>query len=183
MVQPLPLEALGRRIVVMGPSNAGKSTLAEALGRKLVIQPVFLDQLHHLPNTNWQPRSADEFHLLQREAISRPEWIMDGNYSALLPERLARATGAIVLDQGRWPRLGRYFRRTLLEKRRAGNLAGNKDSVKWSTIHWVLIGSRRNGARYRQAVQQSGLPHVFCHSRADLEQLYKDWGLSRTPAT
>ncbi|HLV84754.1 MAG TPA: AAA family ATPase, partial [Devosia sp.] len=111
-----PLTALGNRIVIFGPSNSGKSTLAEALARKLAITAVHLDQLHHNPNTDWVPRPKDEFHELQRAAIEGPAWVMDGNYSALTSERLARATGAIVLDENHWLRLMRYFRRTLFER-------------------------------------------------------------------
>ena len=175
------LSQLGRRICIMGPSNAGKSTLTEALSKTLGVPAVFLDQLHHLPHTNWQPRPTAEFHALQLAALEAPAWIMDGNYSALLPERLARATGAIVLDDGRWARLARYFRRTLLQSYRAGNLEGNKDSIKWSMIHWILVGSRHNGPRYRQFVENAGLPHVFCSSMNELTALYRHWGL--TPPT
>ena len=34
----LPLHSLGERIVVLGPSNAGKSTLAVALSKNLAFQ-------------------------------------------------------------------------------------------------------------------------------------------------
>ena len=52
----LPLADLGRRIVINGPTTSGKSTLARAIGRKLGIRPVHLDQFSHLPATNWVPR-------------------------------------------------------------------------------------------------------------------------------
>jgi adenylate kinase family enzyme len=171
------LSQLGRRICIMGPSNAGKSTLAEALSTKLGVPPIFLDQLHHLPHTNWQPRPAQDFHDLQLAALEGSEWIMDGNYSAMLPERLARATGAIVLDDGRWARLARYCYRTLLQGYRPGNLEGNRDSIKWTMIQWILVGSRYNGPRYRQFVTNAGLPHVFCSSMAEVKALYRQWDL------
>lgn len=180
-MQPVPpLAALGRRIVIMGPSNAGKSTLAAAISQQTGLPVVHLDQLHHQPNTDWQPRPAAEFHALQRAAIAQDSWIMDGNYSTLLPERLARATGAIVLDDNRWLRLARYFRRTLLQRRRVGNLEGNQDSIKWSMISWVLVGSRFNGARYRDVVSQTKLPAVFAHTMTDVRSLYEVWALSST---
>ena len=177
----LPLAALGQRIVIFGPSNAGKSTLAEALSRKLAIPAVHLDQLHHTPNTDWVPRPQAEFHALQRDAMAGDAWVMDGNYSALVDERLARASGAIVLDDNHWLRLGRYFHRTLFQRYRPGALAGRKDSIKWEMIHWVAIASRRNGARYRQMVEETGLPHVFCGSLREVKALYRDWGLAETP--
>lgn len=174
-----PLADLGRRIVIFGPSNSGKSTLAEALSLKLNIPVVHLDQLHHTPHTDWVPRPKDEFHALQRQAIAGPSWVIDGNYSALTDERLALATGAIVLDANHWLRLGRYFRRTLFERYRPGALEGQQDSIKWSMIHWVAFASRPNGARYRAMVEQTGLPRVFCGSMGEIKALYRAWGLHR----
>lgn len=174
-----PLESLGRRIVIFGPSNSGKSTLAEALSRKLDVPAVFLDQLHHLPNTDWVPRPTEEFHALQRQAMAGESWIMDGNYSALTNERLARATGAIVLDENHLLRLSRYFRRTLFERYRPGALEGKKDSIKWNMIHWVAVASRHNGERYRNMVSGTNLPSIFCRSMSEVKALYVAWGLER----
>jgi adenylate kinase family enzyme len=178
-----PLADLGRRIVIFGPSNSGKSTLAEALSRKLGIPAVHLDQLHHTPNTDWVPRPREEFHALQRQAIAGDAWVMDGNYSALTDERLARATGAIVLDGNHWTRLMRYFHRTLFQRYRPGALEGRQDSIKWEMIHWVAVASRGNGARYRQMVGSTALPRVFCGSMAEVKGLYRAWGLERARNT
>ena len=52
----MPLEALGQRIMVCGPSNAGKSTLAVALARKLGATPFHVDLFRHQPDTNWVQR-------------------------------------------------------------------------------------------------------------------------------
>jgi adenylate kinase family enzyme len=179
MADILPLDALGKRIVIFGPSNSGKSTLAEALSAKLGIAAVHLDQLHHTPNTDWVPRPQDEFHTLQRAAMAGDAWVMDGNYSGLIGERLARATGAIVLDDNHWRLLGRYFNRTLFQRYRPGALEGNKDSIKWEMIHWVAFASRHNGARYRLMVENTALPRVFCGSLGEVKALHRAWGLDR----
>lgn len=181
MTEILPLAALGTRIVIFGPSTSGKSTLAQALSHKLGVPAVHLDQLHHQPFTKWKPRPTEEFHALQRQAIEGASWVMDGNYSALTQERLARATGAIVLDANHWLRLGRYFRRTLFERYRPGNLEGNKDTLNWSMVHWVAVASRHNGARYRAMVRQTALPHVFSNSMPEVRALYRAWDLERRP--
>jgi len=86
------LDDLGPRICVMGPSNSGKSTLATAIGRARSLTPIHLDLLFHLPNTDWQPRTDEEFIALHDEALSGASWVIDGNYSTCLPQRLARAT-------------------------------------------------------------------------------------------
>src|SRR5690606_14401014 len=120
-----PLAAMGRRIVILGPTNSGKSTLAEAISRKLDIPAVHLDRFRHLPNTDWAVRPNPEFHALHDAAIAEMAWVMDGNYSVLLPQRFARATGVIVVNDHYMPRFGLYLRRTMFELQRAGILVRN----------------------------------------------------------
>jgi hypothetical protein len=49
-----PPASLGPRIAIFGPSNAGKSTLAVAMSKRLNIPAIHLDQLKFIPNTNWE---------------------------------------------------------------------------------------------------------------------------------
>ena len=178
-MQPIPpLADLGRRIMILGPSSSGKSTLAEALSRKLSIPAIHLDQLRHLPQTDWQERPDAEFHSMHDAAILRPEWVMDGSYSILMPQRLARTTGMIVVDDHYVKRFGRYFWRSTLQRRRAGGLEGNRDSIKWEMIRW-LWKTRNHSATARRRAVESGLPYVFCHSMTELKALYRAWALER----
>jgi hypothetical protein len=85
-----PLDSFGRRIMICGPSNSGKSTLAAAIGRKLDLPVVHLDRLHHLPNSDWVKRPHDDFVRLHDAAIAGEAWVMEGNYSSLFPQRFAR---------------------------------------------------------------------------------------------
>jgi adenylate kinase family enzyme len=174
----LPLAALGRRIMIMGPSNSGKSTLAVALGAKLDIPAIHIDQLRHLPNTNWEQRHDEEFAALHDEAILAPCWIMEGSYSRLAPQRIRRATGMLVISDGLITRYRRYFHRTLLQKERAGALEGGHDSVNWTMVGW-LWKSRHSADKYRHMAKASGLPHVFVNDERELNQLYAAWRLER----
>ena len=172
-----PLADFGRRIMVTGPTNAGKSTLADAIGRKLGIPPIHMDQLSHLPDTNWKPRDVGEFHAMHDTAILAEEWVMDGNYTAIMPQRYARATGIVIIDDHFLNRYVRYFRRTLFEPHRIGSVAGGKDSVKWEMIAWIW--KTRDASKYRRMATETGLPVVFCRSLAELQVLYAAWGLTR----
>lgn len=172
------LESLGTRIVVLGPSNAGKSTLAVALSRKLDIEAIHLDQFQHLPNTDWKPRPEAEFAKLHDDAIMCEHWVMDGNYSRLMPQRLARATGAILITSSRWRRLARYIRRTTVNRaERAGHLEGAQDSIKWDMIDWILFKTQNSATKYAEALRRSGLPTVECHTAKALDELYRRWDL------
>jgi adenylate kinase family enzyme len=174
-----PLESLGNRIMVCGPSNSGKSTLTAAIGRKTGLPVVHLDQLYHLPNTNWVARGEDEFRRLHAEAIEGDTWVMDGNYQRLFPTRLPRATGIVLIESNRWGSLTRYFRRTLFQRDRAGMLAGAQDSIKWAMIRWIMINGPRNIPKYREALMASRLPYVEVSGMSGLSRLYAEWGLTR----
>ncbi len=66
----MELAELGERICILGPSGSGKSTLAHAIARNCKLKLVHLDQLHHLPNSNWQMRPEAEFLELHDAAIA-----------------------------------------------------------------------------------------------------------------
>lgn len=174
-----PLEAFGSRIAILGPSSTGKSTLAAAIGRKLGVSPVHLDQFRFEPHSDWQQRPDGEFFRLHDEAILADGWVMDGNYSKVLPQRLARATGLILTADNRWASLLRYFRRSLLERERAGALEGARDSIKWDMIHWIMVRSPVNQVRYREALLATRRPLAELRGMAGVNRLYAEWGLSR----
>ena len=176
----MPLEALGQRIMVCGPSNAGKSTLAVALARKLGATPFHVDLFRHQPDTNWVQRPDEEFAALHDAAIQTDRWVMDGNYSTLMPQRFAHATGIILLGDNRWANFRRYVWRTLFQKRsRPGSLAGDKDSIKWEVIRWILIVQPPMRERNRRFLRAAGLPMIELKSMAELNRLYDAWGLER----
>jgi hypothetical protein len=105
--------------------------------------------------------------------------VMDGNYSGSVPQRLARATGIILLHDNRWANFARYLRRTLFQPIRVGNLEGARDSIKWEMIRWILIVSPTRLAGYHAMVETSGLPHLETHGMRDVNRLYREWGLTR----
>jgi adenylate kinase family enzyme len=176
------LSELGERICIIGPSNSGKSTLADAIARKLALRAIYLDQLYHLPNTNWQVRPEEQFLALHDEAISGTRWVIDGNYSKCLPQRLQRATGLIVLDVSTGASLFRCVRRTISDARRVGSLEGGQDSIKMDMLHHILMVTPANRKRYADLFQQLSLPKVYLPSIRAIKACYKDWGLEAIPS-
>lgn len=172
-----PLESLGRRIMINGPSNSGKSTLGDAIARKLAIPVVHLDRLSHEEQGNWIPRSDEAFKALHDAAIGAEAWVMDGNYSRLMPQRYARATGIVVIDDNLLRRYFRYFNRSLFRKQRIGGLESGTDSVKWEMIRWIW--KTRNQGKYEDAARQLGIPLVICRNSAELQAIYDAWSLER----
>lgn len=173
------LDELGTRICVLGPSNSGKSTLAEAIARVRGLEAIHLDRLHHLPNTNWRPRPREDFVALHDAAIMGDRWVIEGNYSSLLPQRLERATGLILLDVSTLTSLLRYVRRSWFEQGRVGGLEGGRDSVKWEMIHHICVANRAGRVRSAGLFERLDLPRIRLETRAALAEFYSSNGLSR----
>ena len=85
-----------RRVLVIGPCGAGKSTLARELAPLMRLPLVHMDQL------GWQPGwvETDKAELTARlaEAVAGEEWLIEGNYGSTLTPRLERADTVIYLD-------------------------------------------------------------------------------------
>ena len=174
------LQALGTRICILGPSNSGKSTLALAIGAARDLSVVHLDLLYHRPDTDWEARPESEFVDLHDRAIAGERWVMDGNYSRCMPQRLARATGLILLDVDTPTSLLRYLRRTVFDGgKRAGALAGGRDSLKWSMIRHIAGPTRANRRRYANEFESILLPKIALSSPRAVAAFYEAEGLSR----
>lgn len=175
----MTLDDLGPRICIMGPSNSGKSTLATAIGRARGLTPIHLDQLYHIPNTDWQRRTDEEFIALHDEVLSGASWVIDGNYSRCLPQRLARATGLILLDTSTATSLLRYLRRSWFERDRLGGLEGGTDSVKWTMIWHIAVTTRRNRRRYKEMFIHTSLPKISLSTAREITRFYLSEGIGR----
>lgn len=71
-----------QRILIVGSSCSGKTTLARQLSRLLTIEHIELDALHWLPN--WTQRDQVEFHGIVSDTVHQDQWIVDGNYRSKL---------------------------------------------------------------------------------------------------
>ena len=85
-----------QRVVVVGTSCSGKTTLARQLSRVLGAPHVELDGIHWMPG--WQLRPVDEVRRMVGEAAAAERWVMDGNYSAVRDIVWGRATAVVWLN-------------------------------------------------------------------------------------
>jgi hypothetical protein len=89
------------RIVVIGNSGGGKSTLARRLAARRGLAYVEIDRLLWRPG--WQPAPTDEYDAAHARAIAGEAWLLDGVGSReSIPARLARATEIVLVDLPLW---------------------------------------------------------------------------------
>jgi adenylate kinase family enzyme len=92
-------EAILKRVIIIGCGGAGKSTLAQAMGQRTGLPVIHLDQLFWKPG--WVERTPEEFDPIVRQELEKDTWIMDGNFSRTLPQRVKRCDTVIYLDFNR----------------------------------------------------------------------------------
>lgn len=85
-----------KRVLVIGPCGAGKSTLSVELGRRADLPVFHMDQLHWRPG--WIESGGDELRARLANIVAGDRWLIDGNYGGTLAERLARADTVVYLD-------------------------------------------------------------------------------------
>jgi adenylate kinase family enzyme len=138
----------GRRIVVIGSTCSGKTTLAALLAQRLSVSHVELDALHWQPN--WTETPLDTFREYVADALSAPEWVVDGNYHKVRDIVWIRADTIIWLDYALPVILARLFKRTLRRIFTREELwNGNRETLRGvllsrdSLLLWALKTYRR----------------------------------------
>ena len=85
-----------RRVLVIGPCGAGKSTLARELAERLALPLFHMDQLNWKPG--WIESTPEELGAKLDAVIAGDTWLIDGTYGGTLARRLGRADTVIYLD-------------------------------------------------------------------------------------
>ncbi|MHB1446309.1 MAG: P-loop NTPase family protein [Acidimicrobiales bacterium] len=156
------------RVLVVGLSCSGKSTLARRLGEVLDCPHVELDALYWEPG--WVEADVEVFRARVEAATAGDRWVTCGNYwSKLGPYLWPRADTVVWLDLPLWLIEVRVLRRTLvrvLGRRRLWN--GNRERLVnlWAKDALWRFNLRHHGrisARYEAAMADPKWANVDFH--------------------
>ena len=133
------------RIIVLGTTSSGKSTLSKRLADLLGLELIELDVLHYEPNWKVVP---DEVFLTQVEtAIKTERWIVAGSYHIARDLIWSKAEFAIWLDYPLWWILWKLTSRTFRRWWTRELFWGTNREPLWthfrfwstdSLFHWLL---------------------------------------------
>ena len=133
------------RIVVVGTTSSGKSTLASRLAKKIQAEFIDLDSLHWEPN--WVEAPDEIFRERVETALKANAWVVAGNYHVVRNTIWPKAQAIIWLDYPFhivfWRLLTRTIRRVVTkEKLFSGNVENGWIHLKlWSQeslFHWLF---------------------------------------------
>jgi adenylate kinase family enzyme len=148
-----------RRVVIIGTSCSGKTTLAREISRRLGLSYVELDALYWGPN--WTPREG--FKERVEKALAEEGWVVDGNYSSVRSKIWERADTIVWLDYPMRIVLTRALRRSVERAWKRTELwSGNRESFrltfldKESILLWVMRSWRQYRREYPKLLRSEG---------------------------
>ena len=162
------------RILIMGCSGTGKSTLAQAIASLRGLTYVSMDRdIFWLPG--WRSRPRPEAIALIEQAVVGPRWIMDGNSPGTLPLRLPRAELVIWRRPPRHVALRGVISRWLRYRGRSRPemAPGCPERLDWKFLRYIWTLERDEAPQFQEMLEQHGrnVPVVTLKSYREGEDL------------
>lgn len=168
-----------QRVVILGNGGSGKSTFARALGKRLGLPVVHLDQLFWEPG--WVEPDAEQFRTRVSRAIAADSWVCEGNYARRTFDlRLPRADLIIWLDTPRLTCFTRVIMRSVLDRPRPDRAAGCSEKLDRAFLKFVWNFDRgyRTGIEAVRLAIGPQIPVVHLRCRREVAEF-----LDRLPTT
>ncbi|WP_436883294.1 AAA family ATPase [Mammaliicoccus sciuri] len=126
-----------KKIVILGSSGSGKSYLSKKLSKELNIEVYHLDNL--MRKFDWSPFSHNEKYHIQKLILENDTWIIEGNYTNILDERLDEADTIIFLNINKLKCIYNVIKRTITyrNKDRLDKPAKAIDKISLHLLKWT----------------------------------------------
>jgi adenylate kinase family enzyme len=153
-----------QRVLVIGISGSGKTTVAGSLAARLRVPLVELDALQHGAGWATRPTFVEDVDAATRGSA----WVVDGNYLAMVGDLLwSHADSVVWLDLPRWLVEWRVVRRSLVRwVRRTELWNGNREQslLRWldpeHPVRWAWMKHREYRVEYAARFADPAWAHL-----------------------
>jgi adenylate kinase family enzyme len=156
-----------KRVVVVGVTSSGKSTLAEKLAKRFELNYIELDALNWEPN--WQAAPSEVFRARVEKATQAEKWIVAGNYHIVRDLIWPKAEAILWLDYPLLTVLWQLTRRSFTRWWTQELLWGTNREPLWthfkfwstdSLYHWLFKTYWRRKREYPTLFSQPEHQHL-----------------------
>ncbi|MBE2182612.1 MAG: adenylate kinase [Anaerolineae bacterium] len=155
-----------RRVIVIGATGSGKTTLARQISQQFMLPHTELDSLYWLPD--WKPSPLLEFREKVATVSAGKTWVLDGNYSRVRDIVWAGADTLIWLDYPLWLVLRRSLKRGIQRIHFQEELWGTNNRETWrnlffkrdSLLVWLFKTHGRHRREYPILFEQPEYVHL-----------------------
>lgn len=161
------------KIAIIGYSGSGKSTLAKQLGEFYNFPVLYLDTVQF--EANWKERNVETaINMVKRFLDNNDNWVIDGNYTALLRDRrLEEADIIIYMCFSRLTCLYQAYNRykKYKGKTRESMTPGCNEKLDFEFIKWILLDgrSKEKKKQYAETIQKYSEKIVILRNRKEIE--------------
>ena len=156
-------------MLVIGSGGAGKSTFARRLGERLGLEVIHLDAFFGRPG--WVETPKEEWRRTVEGLCAREAWVMDGNFSGTLVERLGACDTVVLLDMPRavcvWRALKRWFMYRNARRPDMAEGCGERFDLKF--LHWVWTYPSRSRPKVLARIDEFAADKRVVRLRSDAE--------------
>ena len=161
-----------KRVAIIGPGGAGKSTLARQIGEKTDLPVVHLDSLYW--HAGWVETPKAAWEQAVRAVTAGETWITDGNFGGTMDLRLAAADTILFLDLPPLLCVVRVLRRFLRfrHQSRPDMAPGCPEKLDLVFLKWIwnYRRDRRPGVLKRISEQAAGAKLVHLQTSGQVRR-------------
>lgn len=151
------------KIQIIGFAGSGKSTLANKLGELYNIPVLHLDNTKYFGD--WEERSIEEQTVLVQDFLNKnSNWVIDGNYSKVCPERFENTDMTIYLKFNRFICFRSAYKRYRKNRFQTTDSCPCKDKFDWWFAKWILFKGRthqRKIGHIKDLNKTNGKKYIF----------------------
>jgi adenylate kinase family enzyme len=164
------------RVLVLGSPGSGKSTLSQKLNRILNLPVIHLDKYFWKPN--WVSTPNEEWDQIVVEFTNKDQWIIDGNYSRTIDNRINRADLIVFLDMPVLLCIYRVIKRRIIyhKKTRPDLNEECPEKLDWDFFKWVWNYRKRSRMRTitkLEQAQKEGRQVIILKTRRQVNEFIK----------